>query len=156
LKIIIKGGTLLNRDKKILLIEKEIKVASYDIDFAGIVSNISYVRWLEDLRMAWLEKYFSLGKQVEEGFVPILLETRIEYHHAIRMFDQPVGLMWVSRLHSHKWWIRAEFKVRDKIMADAEQKGIFVDKKKWHPIRIPEALKELYMKEKEIESELTG
>jgi len=48
----------LTEDKKILLIEKEIKVATYDIDFAGIVSNISYIRWLEDLRLAWLEKYF--------------------------------------------------------------------------------------------------
>ena len=138
----------MTEDKKILLIEKEIKVATYDIDFAGIVSNISYIRWLEDLRLAWLEKYFFLGKQVEAGFVPILLETRIEYHHAIRMFDQPTGLMWVGRLHSHKWRIKAEIRVEDKVMAIAEQKGVFVDRKKWKPIRIPENLKQLYLKEK--------
>lgn len=138
----------MTEDKKILLIEKAIKVATYDIDFAGIVSNISYIRWLEDLRLAWLEKYFSLGKQVKAGFAPILLETRIEYHHAIRMFDQPVGLMWVDRLHSHKWRIKAEIRVEDKIMAIAEQKGVFVDREKWKPIRIPENLKQLYLKEK--------
>jgi len=138
----------LTEDKKILLIEKEIKVATYDIDFAGIVSNISYIRWLEDLRLAWLEKYFSLGKQVEAGFAPILLETRIEYHHAIRMFDEPTGFMWVGRLHSHKWLIKAEIRVKDKVMAIAEQKGVFVDRKKWKPIRIPENLKQLYLKEK--------
>jgi len=143
-----KGGILLTEDKKILLIEKEIKVATYDIDFAGIVSNISYIRWLEDLRLAWLEKYFSLGKQVEAGFAPILLETRIEYHHAIRMFDQPTGLMWVGRLHSHKWEIKAEIRVKDKVMAIAEQKGVFVDRNKWIPIRIPENLKQLYLEEK--------
>ena len=143
-----KGGILLTEDKKILLIEKEIKVATYDIDFAGIVSNISYIRWLEDLRLAWLEKYFSLGKQVEAGFAPILLETRIEYHHAIGMFDQPTGLMWVGRLHSHKWQIKAEIRVKDKVMAIAEQKGVFVDREKWKPIRIPENLKQLYLKEK--------
>ena len=138
----------MTEDKKILLIEKEIKVATYDIDFAGIVSNISYIRWLEDLRLAWLEKYFSLWKQVESGFAPILLETRIEYHHAIRMFDQPTGLMWVGRLHSHKWQIKAEIRVKDKVMAIAEQKGVFVDREKWKPIRIPENLKQLYLKEK--------
>ena len=138
----------MTEDKKILLIEKEIKVATYDIDFAGIVSNISYIRWLEDLRLAWLEKYFSLGKQVEAGFAPILLETRIEYHHAICMFDQPTGLMWVGRLHSHKWQIKAEIRVKDKVMAIAEQKGVFVDREKWKPIRIPENLKQLYLKEK--------
>ena len=138
----------MTEDKKILLIEKEIKVATYDIDFAGIVSNISYIRWLEDLRLPWLEKYFSLGKQIEAGFAPILLETRIEYHHAIRMFDQPTGLMWVGRLHSHKWLIKAEIRVKDKVMAIAEQKGVFVDRNKWIPIRIPENLKQLYLKEK--------
>ena len=143
-----KGGILLTKDKKILLIEKEIKVATYDIDFAGIVSNISYIRWLEDLRLVWLEKYFTLGKQVEAGFTPILLETRIEYHHAIRMFDQPAGLMWIGRLHSHKWLIKAEIRVKDKAMAVAEQKGVFVDRNKWIPIRIPENLKQLYLKEK--------
>jgi acyl-CoA thioester hydrolase len=136
-------------DKKNLLIEREIKVASYDIDFAGIVSNISYIRWLEDLRLAWLEKYFSLNTQVESGFIPILLETHIEYHHAIRMFDQVKGIMWVGRLHSHKWRIKAEFMVKDKIMASAEQKGVLVDHNKWRPIRIPEQLRKRYAQEKE-------
>lgn len=135
-------------DKENLFIEKEIRVASYDIDFAGIVSNISYIRWMEDLRLSWLEKYFSLNKQVEEGFIPILLETHIQYHHAIRMFDRVTGLMWVSRLHSHKWKVKAEFIVNEKVMATAEQKGVFVDQNTWRPIRIPDNLKKIYQKEK--------
>lgn len=136
-------------DKKNLLIEKEIKVASYDIDFAGIVSNISYIRWLEDLRLVWLEKYFSLSDQMESGFIPILLETHIEYHHAIRMFDQVRSTMWIGRLHSHKWIIKAEFMVKDQVMAQAEQKGVLVDRNKWRPIRIPEQLRKRYTREKE-------
>lgn len=136
-------------DKRYLLILKEIKVATYDIDFAGIVSNISYIRWLEDLRLSWLEKYFSLTKQMEAGFIPILLETHIQYQHAIRMFDMVKGIMWVSRLHSHKWRVKAEFIVNKKVVALAEQKGVFVDRVKWRPIRIPEELKGLYKMEKE-------
>jgi len=144
-----KGGNILAEDKRYLLIMKDIKVASYDIDFAGIVSNISYIRWLEDLRLAWLEKYFSLTKQIDAGFIPILLETHVQYQHAIHMFDKVSGVMWVSRLHSHKWRIKAEFVVNEKVMAIAEQKGVFVDRVKWRPIRIPEELKELYKREKE-------
>jgi len=136
-------------DNRNLSIEREIKVASYDIDFAGIVSNISYIRWLEDLRLAWLEKYFSLNIQVDSGFIPILLETHIQYHHAIRMFDKVKGVMYISRLHSHKWRVKAEFIVNEKVMALAEQKGVFVDRVKWRPIRVPEELKELYKREKE-------
>jgi len=33
------------------LIEVPLPVRTYDIDFAGIVSNIVYIRWLEDLRL---------------------------------------------------------------------------------------------------------
>ena len=141
----------MSEEKKGLFLEKEIKVASYDIDLAGIVSNISYIRWLEDLRLAWLEKYFSLNDQVNAGFMPILLSTHIEYLHAIRMFDPVKGLMWIGQLHSHKWRIKAEFRIGDKIMAQAEQKGVFVDNKKWRPIRIPERLKKLYWQEKGVE-----
>jgi acyl-CoA thioester hydrolase len=127
---------------------KDINVASYDIDFAGIVSNISYIRWLEDLRLAWLGKYFSLSNQIDAGFIPILLETNVQYQHAIRMFDNVKGGMWISRFHSHKWKVKAEFVVNEKIMAIAEQKGVFVDRIKWRPIRIPEELKKLYKREK--------
>ena len=141
------------KEKKIMFIEKEIKVASYDIDLAGIVSNISYIRWLEDLRLLWLEKYFSLDKQIDAGFVPILLETNIEYHHAIRMFDQVKGLIWVGRLHSHKWRMKAAFVVKDRIMASAEQKGVFVDRNRWKPIRIPDQLRELYRQTKDTQNE---
>ncbi len=136
-------------DKRYLSILKEIKVATYDIDFAGIISNISYIRWLEDLRLSWLEKYFSLTKQMEAGFIPILLETHIQYQHAIRMFDMVKGIMWVSRLHSHKWRVKAEFIVNEKVMAIAEQKGVFIDQVQWRPIRIPEELKDLCKREKE-------
>jgi len=140
-------------DNRNLSIRREIKVASYDIDFAGIVSNISYIRWLEDLRLAWLEKYFSLNTQVDSGFIPILLETHIQYHHAIRLFDKVKGVMYVSRLHSHKWRVKAEFIVNEKVMALAEQKGVFVDRVKWRPIRIPEELKKIYKREKEVKEQ---
>jgi acyl-CoA thioester hydrolase len=29
----------------------DLPIKTYDIDFAGIVSNIVYIRWLEDLRL---------------------------------------------------------------------------------------------------------
>jgi len=36
-------------------ISTPIAIRTYDIDFAGIVSNIVYLRWLEDMRLLWLE-----------------------------------------------------------------------------------------------------
>ena len=31
--------------------EQPLPIRTYDIDFAGIVSNIVFIRWLEDLRL---------------------------------------------------------------------------------------------------------
>jgi len=41
--------------KRTLNIDLPITVKTYDIDFMGIVSNISYVRWMEDLRLQFLD-----------------------------------------------------------------------------------------------------
>src|SRR5690349_12582585 len=57
-------------------------VRTYDIDYAGIVSNIVYIRWLEDLRLELLERAYPLDRLVAGGLGPVLLETRIAYRDA--------------------------------------------------------------------------
>jgi acyl-CoA thioester hydrolase len=55
-----------------LEVELVLPVKTYDIDFAGIVSNIVYIRWLEDLRLEMLDAYLPLQKMLEDGIAPIL------------------------------------------------------------------------------------
>ena len=66
-------------------VELAFNVGTYDIDFAGIVSNIVYLRWLEDLRLAMLEAHLPLEDQLAAGTTPVLLSTEIEYLRAIRL-----------------------------------------------------------------------
>src|SRR4028119_726672 len=73
--------------KRPLEIELSFPVKTYDIDFAGIVSNIVYIRWLEDLRLEILDAYLPLQKMLEDGIAPILLQTQIEYKQPITIFD---------------------------------------------------------------------
>ena len=40
--------------------EQPLPIRTYDIDFAGIVSNIVFIRWLEDLRLALLDQTYPL------------------------------------------------------------------------------------------------
>ena len=40
-----------------LEVQRPLRVKPYDIDVVGVVSNIVYVRWMEDLRMAMLDGY---------------------------------------------------------------------------------------------------
>jgi len=45
-------------------VEIAFTVHTYDIDFANIVSNIVYIRWLEGLRLAMLDRYLPLQTQL--------------------------------------------------------------------------------------------
>ena len=60
-------------------IRHSFKVMTYEIDFAGVVSNIVYVRWLEDLRNLFAEEALSLGDAMKRGIVPTLVRTEIDY-----------------------------------------------------------------------------
>ena len=46
------------------------RVKPYDMDVVGVVSNIVYVRWMEDLRLAMLDAYLPLDEQMADGIVP--------------------------------------------------------------------------------------
>ncbi|NJR32321.1 MAG: acyl-CoA thioesterase [Chamaesiphon sp. CSU_1_12] len=125
-------------------IELQLPVKTYDIDFAGIVSNIVYVRWLEDLRLEMLSSFFPLQEQVANGFAPIVLQTTIDYKQSIQMHDRPIGKMWMESLASLRWVVGAEILLAEKVSAIAQQTGIFVNLQTKKPLRIPDRLQQQY------------
>lgn len=127
-----------------LEIELLLPVKTYDIDFAGIVSNIVYVRWFEDMRLAMLTNFFPLEEQIQAGFAPIVLQTKIDYKQSIVMGDQPIGKMWVESMESLRWVVSAEITTSDKISAFGQQMGVFVNLQTKKPMRIPERMKQQY------------
>ena len=116
-------------------------VRGYDIDFAHIVSNIVYVRWLEDLRTAMLEQYFPLDQQVANNYVPVVMSTHIEYKRPVAMFDQPVGHMWIKSFEKVRWINEAAIVVGSKVVAQATQIGVFVRLDSKRPIPLPAELR---------------
>ena len=56
--------------------------------------------------------------------------------------------MWINRFHSHKFKINALIKAETKINTIAEQKGVFVNRKNFKLIRIPNTFRTLYLKAK--------
>lgn len=130
--------------RKPLQVELHLPVKTYDIDFAGIVSNIVYVRWLEDLRLEMLSNFFPLHEQIENGFAPMVLQTTIDYKQSIQMNDRPIGKMWMESLASLRWVVGAEISLTGKVSAIAQQTGIFVNLNNKKPIRIPDRLQQQY------------
>jgi acyl-CoA thioester hydrolase len=115
--------------------------ATYDIDVAGIMSNIVYIRWLEDLRLAFFDQFLPFDKAMAQGLVPTLVRTEIDYLRSLRLFEPVVGIMELESLGRSSARIRAEFRVHDKVVARAVQVGVFVDVASGKAAPIPEPLR---------------
>ncbi|MDM9583871.1 MULTISPECIES: thioesterase family protein [unclassified Nostoc] len=122
-----------------------IPVKTYDIDFMGIVSNIVYIRWLEDLRLKFLDEHWQLNQQIEQGYTPILAGTEIEYKRPIKIIDKVIGRLWLSGLGRLKWTVKAEILSNNELAAVASQKGGFVSLENNRLIPIPEELQKKYL-----------
>lgn len=130
-----------------LIVERALPVRTYDIDFAGIVGNIVYIRWLEDLRLAMMEEAYPIARALAEDVAPILLETRIAYERPVRIADVLLGRMWVTEMGRLRWRVAAEFTVAGERRAAAEQIGIFIRLSTRRPIAPPLALRRRYAPE---------
>lgn len=119
-------------------------VRSYDIDFAGIVSNIVYVRWMEDLRMKFLEVHLPLEVQMAAGYAPTLMKTEIHYVRQIRLFEPVIGKSWLKNVTRATWTVGGEFTVNGEIRAVAEQSGAVTRLESGKPVRIPLELREKF------------
>ncbi|MBP9092380.1 acyl-CoA thioesterase [bacterium] len=117
-----------------------VKVATYDIDYANHVSNIVYFRWLEDLRLQLLEENFPLADLMAEGYMPILASSSIEYKRAIKLFDKPIGHMWIEKLGAATMQFRGEFRVDGVLTTKASHVGLFVDAVRQKPVKLPKQI----------------
>jgi acyl-CoA thioester hydrolase len=126
------------------VVERALPVRTYDIDFAGVVSNIVFVRWLEDLRLAMLEEAYPIARALSEDVAPILLETRISYERPVTIGDALTGRRWVTEMGRVKWHVAAEFVVRAAVHARASQTGLFIRLSTRRPIAPPLPLRQAF------------
>jgi acyl-CoA thioester hydrolase len=121
--------------------EQPLPIRTYDIDFAGIVSNIVFIRWLEDLRLGLLDQAYPLIQALAEDTAPILLSTRIAYRRPVTIADPLVGRIRLAGLTRVRWRLAAEFTVNGTVHAEAEQEGLFMRLSTRRPIAIPEPIR---------------
>jgi len=126
---------------KPMLVEIDFRVKTYDVDFAGIVSNLVYVRWLEDLRLKMLDEHLPLEPEFRLGRGPVLVRTEIDYLRPLRFGDQALGRMWLAGVRRASWSLQAEFTLEEQLVARALQVGVFVDYRTLKPLPVPEGLR---------------
>ncbi|MEE9447996.1 MAG: thioesterase family protein [Arenicellales bacterium] len=118
-----------------------IPVRTYDVDFAGVVSNISYARWMEDLRLAMLAKFFPLSKAAALGIYPAIAKTTIVYKYPVKLSDEQInGRIRVSKIGKIKATFSAELFSEGRVHATIEQEGLFLSAQTLRPVKIPEEL----------------
>ncbi len=122
----------------------DVRVSTYDIDYAGHVSNISYFRWLEDMRLKILEEYFPLEGLMADGYLPILAGTQIKYKKAIKLFDKPRGRMWIDGITAATMTFRGEFVVNGEVYTEASHQGLFISAQTHKPVRLPPQIVKMY------------
>ena len=137
---------------KPLLFQLPFKVMTYDIDFAQIVHNAVYIRWLEDLRTEMLVETYSIEAMLADGLSPILTRTEIEYRLPIYFSNEVIGKMWVSNLSRVRWTVEAEICVGDNIAAWSSQQGYFASLKTLRPVRVPDVLMQRWIVENRVKT----
>ena len=124
-------------EKRPLLVELPITVKTYDIDFANIVHNMVYMRWLEDLRLEILERIYPVAEMLQEGIGPILTRTELDHLWPTQYGDVVIGRMWVTNVTRVRWTVQGEIVANERTAVAAIQTGYFSDMRTFRPIRTP-------------------
>lgn len=127
-----------------LLVEMPLRINGYDIDVMGIVHNLVYPRWFEDLRTRFLDLYWPLDGMLRDRQCPTILTTHVEYKAPLTIFDKPVGRLWLTEAGKARWKIAAEIATAETLHCTGWQEGIILDLEKRKPVRLPQHLLEKY------------
>jgi acyl-CoA thioester hydrolase len=117
----------IDSDKYIVSINFEIK--TYDIDIAGHVNNIVYVKWLEDLRNKLFLQLLPVGDLLEEKLYLVITSTSINYKKQLKFGDEPVGTMNIINATHGMMVLNFRFTINENICVYGEQKCVILNLK---------------------------
>ena len=117
--------------------ELHFRVNPCDTDFMGIVNNIVYVRWFEELRTRLLEDVFSLSDMLKQGESLILHETHIRHFRPLTLESDPLGRVWMEEVGHTLWKMRFEISDNGARCCNAWQRGCYYDIGKQRPAHFP-------------------
>ena len=108
-------------------IEMNIEVKTYDIDVAGHVNNMVYVRWLEDLRNELFSRIYPLEKLIEINYYPVVISTEMKYKSEIKLFDKPIGRIFLESYSHGVIMLKIEICLNDDTAFTATQKRVLMN-----------------------------
>ena len=122
------------------MLEIALEVYTFDIDFAGHVSNISYIKWLEIGRLHLLAAAgWPVIEAMAQGVVPILASTQIRYRKPIKLGDRVRLDVGISELGRASATMGFAVHAGEHLAATATQTGLFVNAGTGRPHRLSES-----------------
>ena len=107
--------------------EINIEIKTYDIDVAGHVNNMVYIRWLEDMRNELFSKICPLEKLLTINYYPVVVSSEIRYKKQIKLFDKPVGKMLLQSYSHGVFVFKAEISIDDHVAFISTQKSVLMN-----------------------------
>ncbi|MBU0961972.1 MAG: acyl-CoA thioesterase [Proteobacteria bacterium] len=131
--------------KKIIIEEN---IYTYHIDFAGHVSNIIYIQWMEIGRLKLLERVGMPVQEVVErlGLFPTLINTEIRYRKQLFLGDKVRIEVWLSKLKNVSAIMEFRFyNGKGELTADGRQTGLFIDSVSHQPKALDSRVRDGFM-----------
>lgn len=86
-------------------IRTQVQVMFFDTDCGGVVSNISYLRFIEIARTLLTDQLgLALTEMAENHRYPVVVRTEIDYRRAAKLGDQLVIEGWLDRVERVRFW----------------------------------------------------
>lgn len=126
---------------------KEIEIQGYDIDYGGVVSNIVYIRWMDDLRTALMKEHYPMSEMAKDGMAPVVNKTSAHYKRPAFFGDMLTARIRMTNLAKVRWEIEAEITNGEgKTVFSVVQSGAFVSLKNGSLCPVPAILAEKWAK----------
>ncbi|HVP40104.1 MAG TPA: thioesterase family protein [Candidatus Saccharimonadales bacterium] len=119
-------------------------VHTFDVDFAGVVSNLRYPGWAE----LWREELarrcgVSLPDMLRAGSLPLLVRQELNFRRPLR-FGESVSLEgWVERVGTSSFtlWMEVRDAATGELCADCRQVLVMTDLRSRRSVALPEELR---------------
>lgn len=114
------------------------EIHTFHIDFLGHVNNGVYIQWMEIGRTKLLEAAGMVTTEIlKQSFAPLLVQTTITYKLPLYLGDHVHVEVWLSELRHTSGILQFRFYNRQQaLVAEGNQKGVFVDTKTMLPRRL--------------------
>ena len=122
-------------------IRTQVQVMFFDTDCGGVVSNISYLRFIEIARTLLAEKLgLALTEMAVNHRYPVVVRTEIDYRRPAKLGDQLLIEGWLDRAERARFWCSFHItRPADNVLiAECRQMLALIEMPEGKLLRVPE------------------